>query len=512
MIFGSKGLVFLFNASKKQRVPFVSLRVLSSVSGSSSSATVLLPQCLGELFARPPRLNSDVTVQGWIKAVRVQKNIAFMDISDGTTYQNLMCVIPPELASNLKTGESIQIRGLWCESKGGKQKYELKIPKDYKISDEFDNCIKVIGTVPENYPLQKKFHTQQFLRTIPHLRWKTNVLSSILRFRSHVETSLIAFFNEKNFIKTNPPLITSSDCEGAGELFKIESTSNEKNPTEKFFGKDSYLTVSTQLHLEVLCMALSRVWTLSPCFRAEESSTNRHLSEFWMLEAEIAFINDVRQLTKFSELMIKHVVRTLLDDSSEIGKNLIESRRGRAVEEAIKIREKWNFLLSKDEWDCITYTEAIDILQKAEADGIVKFKFKPTWGASLQSEHEKWLAGEYFKSPVSVTDYPIELKPFYMKINNDKKTVACFDLLVPEIGELVGGSIREHDLFKLSNEMTRRNMKVDDLNWYIDLRSNGSVPHGGFGMGFERLLCYLGNIENIRDVIPFPRSAETLDC
>ncbi|KAI0464852.1 hypothetical protein LJB42_000063 [Komagataella kurtzmanii] len=458
-----------------------------------------LSKCINEIFKDPP-FKSQTTVNGWVKGVRVQKRIAFIDISDGTSFQNLMCVVPPDQAKELRTGVSVQVTGEIKESKGKSQSIELKATDP--------DSVKVLGPVLDSYPLQKKFHSPQFLRTIPHLRWKTQFLSSILRFRSHVEMKLMEFFTQEQFTRTHPPLITSSDCEGAGELFKIESASRA-DIENKFFGKDSYLTVSTQLHLEVLCMALSRVWTLTPCFRAEESDTHRHLSEFWMLEAEIAFISDVRQLTTFCERMIKHVVNSLHQDLEGQGANLINSRRDQ--EFVHKMTERWDQLLN-GKWKTITYTEAIDILTAESSKGNISFQFKPAWGESLQSEHEKWLTGEYFKSPVFVLNYPKESKPFYMTRNPDGKTVACFDLLVPDVGEIIGGSMREHNIDLLVDEIKQRNMKTDDIEWYLSLRSSGSVSHGGFGMGFERLLCYLGCVENVRDVIPFPRSSRDCVC
>ncbi|CDK25053.1 unnamed protein product [Kuraishia capsulata CBS 1993] len=459
-----------------------------------------VPASILDVFKYPPPLSSRLSVRGWVTAVRAQKKIAFVQLTDGTTSQTLQCILDPSLVKGLKTGVSVELEGSWSESKGNGA-YELKVgPED---------TVKILGDISETYPLQKKFHSSQFLRTIPEFRYKTNTLGALMRLRSNVDFSLNQFFNTSGFYKTNPPLVTSSDCEGAGELFTIESNSRQKGDTA-FFGKKAYLTVSTQLHLEVLCMALSKVWTLSPCFRAEESDTNRHLSEFWMMEVEIAFVEDVHQLTKFTEEMIKATVRPLLEDHNGIGTDIKDSKRDPEVAKEMELR--WKQLLAKEDWDCITYTKAIEILAGAQRDGTVKFEYEPVWGDSLQSEHEKWLAKEYFKGPVFVTDYPKEQKPFYMLLNSDNKTVACYDLLVPEIGELVGGSLREHDLKKLQNEIERRGMNAEEIEWYVKLRESGSVPHGGFGMGFERLLCYLGNVDNIRDAIPFPRAVDSCVC
>lgn len=477
---------------------------LQQVRGMSTNSE--LPLCTKELLTnKTPESNISVEINGWVSSSRVSKNVAFLDIKDGTTDEGIQCVIRPPtlLPTNIKNGTGINVNGVWSEGKG-KQKYEVQ------VNDKNGGKVNILGEVDELFPMIKKDNSAQFLRTIPEYRWRDERLAAILRFRSQVETTLVNFFDSQSFTKTHPPLVTASDCEGAGELFKIESSSKlDKN--EKFFNKDAFLTVSTQLHLETLCSALNRVWTLSPCFRAEESDTNRHLSEFWMLEVEISFVNDVSQLTKFAEKMIKSVVQNLVDNRDNMGSNLINTSDKSNVE---KMTNRWNMLLSK-EWDSITYTKAIEILQTSYDSKTANFTTRPQWGDSLKSEHEKWLAGEYFKNPVFVTDYPLEEKAFYMKINELTETgptVACFDLLVPEIGELIGGSMREHDLDRLRNEIARRNMDTEPLNWYLKLRENGSVPHGGYGMGFERLLQYLSRTENIREVIPFPRSANCCLC
>ncbi|GAV28064.1 hypothetical protein PMKS-001532 [Pichia membranifaciens] len=466
-----------------------------------------LSPCVRGILTDVQDPDTPIDISGWVSSSRISKNVAFLDIKDGTTYEGIQCVIRPPslLPSDIKNGTGVQVKGIWSEGKG-KQKYEVH------VNGTNQGNVDVLGPVDELFPMIKSSHSAQYLRTIPEYRWRDQSLAAILRFRSQVETTLVNFFDSQMFIKTHPPLVTASDCEGAGELFKIESSSKLKND-EQFFGKDAYLTVSTQLHLEVICAALSRVWTLTPCFRAEESDTNRHLSEFWMLEAEIAFVDHVSQLTKFSEKMIKSVVKNLADDHNGMGSNLINTVDKATAQIMI---DRWEMLLSKD-WDSITYTEAIKIIQDAVDSKLVEFDTRPIWGDSLKSEHEKWLAGKYFKNPVFVTDYPLEEKAFYMKINEKiaeeaGTTVACFDLLVPDIGELIGGSMREHDLQKLKNEIERRGMDTTPLNWYLKLRENGSVPHGGFGMGFERLLQYLSCTENIRDVIPFPRSARNCLC
>lgn len=459
-----------------------------------------LPPNIAQLLRNPPPLESTLSVQGYVKSVRSLKKVSFVDLTDGSSHESLMCVLDPSQAGSLKTGQSVKLSGLWKQSKGSEQAFELKASE-----------VEVTGDVPETYPLQKKAHSLQYLRTLPTLRWKTGYLSSILRFRSQVDGRLHQFFAEEGFFKTNPPIITTSDCEGAGELFQVESKTvlDSKGKELPFFGKPSYLTVSTQLHLEVLCASLGKVWSLSPTFRAEASDTNRHLSEFWMLEGEVAFIDDVRQLTKFTEKMIKSVVGELVEDKNMMATNLIKSQRSEETNEGTieKLQQRWSSLYSK-EWACVTYTEALSILKESG----INFKIPLRYEDGLASEHEKWLAGEYFKGPVFVIDYPKEMKPFYMKLNDDGVTVACFDLLVPDVGEIIGGSVREHSLEKLEHEMEARGMNREDMSWYLSTRLNATVPHGGFGLGFERLLCYLSGVANVRDVVPFPRAHDECDA
>lgn len=478
------------------------LRVFTRAKSSNRG----LVKCTKEILANPPLPGSEIELSGWVAASRVSKNVAFLDIIDGTTNEDIKCVIRPPslLPANVGTCSSVRLNGIWSEGKGS-QKFEIQ------IRDDNNGKIELLGPVEDKYPLTKKEHSLQFLRSIPQYRWRQQDAAAILRFRSQVESSFVEFFDKEYFTKTQPPLITTGDCEGAGELFRIESNS-KLGKKEAFFGKETFMTVSTQLHLEVLCQALNRVWVLSPCFRAEESDTNRHLAEFWMLEVEIAFVEDVSQLTTFAETMIKSVVQKLVNNTNGMGDNLISAVDKSMVE---IMQNRWNMLLAK-QWDSITYTEAIEILRKEHSLNRGTFKFEPSWGESLKSEHEKWLAGVHFNNPVFVTDYPLEEKAFYMKINNNSgtptSTVACFDMLVPDVGELIGGSLREHDLAKLETEIQRRGMDIEPLQWYLDQRRNGSVPHGGFGMGFERLLQYLSYTDNIKDVIPFSRSTNSCLC
>lgn len=449
-----------------------------------------LPPTIKQLLLHPPQPDAEITVFGNVRSVRSLKKVAFIDLSDNSTNENLMCVTKPENVSALKTGQSVQISGNWKLSKGKEQSFELSSKE-----------IKILGQVPENYQLQKKFHSLNYLRTLPSLRWKTSYLSSVLRFRSYLDFKLNEFFQSEDFFKVNPPIITSSDCEGAGELFQLESKSL-LNKNEKFFNKDAFLTVSTQLHLEVLSNSIGKVWSLSPTFRAESSDTNRHLAEFWMLEAEISYITDLNQLTNFTEKMIKFLIKPLLENNHP-SKDLLSSlpREGSITSEELYTR--WESLYHS-KWISIDYNEAIEILRKSNK----QFKIPINYEEGLATEHEKYLAGEHFNNtPVFIKNYPKPIKPFYMLQNHDD-TVACFDLIFPQIGEIIGGSLREHDYDKLINEMQKRNMNQADMDWYLSTRINGSVPHGGFGLGFERLISYLTAVDNIRDVVPFPRARD----
>lgn len=488
------------------------------VSCSSRGLGTILSPTIKELLLNPPKNDSIVSTQGHIKSIRQFKNIGFIDLSDGSTYLSLSIVIGnPESAfkqNRYQVGQSISVKGLWRDSQGT-QKHELVYDPD-----ENGHSLSLIGGVTESYPIQKKSQTLQFLRTLPTLRHRTSTLAAILRFRSFMESKMNDFFESESFVKVSPPLITSSDCEGAGEQFKVEPLNKpvaKDKEEDLFFGKNTYLTVSTQLHLEVLAQSLNRVWTLTPCFRAENSNTNRHLSEFWMLEAEICYISDVRQLTAFTEAMLRYVTVSIRDKADSINSSgnfddLINSRFNKLDIE--NITNRWSTLLSDKPWPTITYTEAIDIINKVKNKG--RLKGRLNWGDSIQTDHEKWLAGEHFNSPVFITDYPASEKPFYMPpstdFNPERPTVACFDLIVPAMGELIGGSMREHRYNELVAEMKRRNMDIEEMDWYLSTRLNGSVPHGGFGMGFERLISYLGAMENIKDVIPFPRAPQICHC
>ncbi|KAG2732290.1 hypothetical protein G9P44_004707 [Scheffersomyces stipitis] len=508
----------LFKTSRQYR----RLPIFRSIFHSQKYFSSLTPT-IKDLLANPPSPDSTILAQGHIKSIRQGKSAGFIDLSDGSAHLSLNVIVknPLEVLSKLqlKVGQSIQVQGKWVESQG---------TQDYEIVYNFEDVahsLRVVGDVSEQYPIQKKSSSYQFLRNHPTLRHRTSTLASLLRFRSFVESSLFEFFNSNSFTKVVPPLITSSDCEGAGEQFSVESLSklNEsRNKTtlsseDHFFGKSTYLTVSTQLHLEVLALSLNRVWTLTPCFRAEDSNTNRHLSEFWMLEAEICYLDDLNQLTSFTEDMIRHVANSLkqsCNDSSISGGavDLLGSRFNKEDVELMKNR--WDTVLSEASWPSITYTEAVEIINRVMNKGRSKNRLQ--WGDSIQTPHEKWLAGEYFKSPVFITDYPTAEKPFYMpkskNFDPQRPTVACYDLILPEIGELVGGSMREHNYNNLVEEMKNRNMNLDEMQWYLSTRENGTVPHGGFGMGFERLIAYLSGMENVKEVIPFPRVPQSCHC
>ncbi|KAF9133441.1 hypothetical protein BGW39_009752 [Mortierella sp. 14UC] len=459
-----------------------------------------------------------VKVQGWIRSTRHQKNVTFVEVNDGSSLKGVQAILSGGQGKGLVAGTSVELEGTLVKSPGKEQALELQVSN-----------MKIVGSCDgETYPLQKKRHSFEFLREISHLRSRAKTASAILRLRSASAWGFQKFFESQEFIQVHTPLLTSHDCEGGGEVFKIAprisnraqqqheekkdgtneqqalSTSTAPAPSE-FFGSPVYLTVSGQLHLEIVASALSRVYTMGPVFRAEPSMTPRHLSEFWMLEAEIAFLDKLDHLLDFSEACLRETTRYLLENCSEdieflntwIDKSL-KQRLTQLVEEPFKR---------------MTYTEAVEVLQKSGE----KFEFEPRWGQGLQSEHEKWLAGSYCKGPVFVTDYPAGLKPFYMRKNDasvavagtsggeDRTTVGCVDLLVPGIGELMGGSLREERPEVLKQQLKDFGLGEEEYQWYMDLRKYGTVPHGGWGIGFERYLLMVTGMDNVRDIIPFPR-------
>ncbi|KAI9469710.1 MAG: asparaginyl-tRNA synthetase [Benjaminiella poitrasii] len=425
--------------------------------------------------------DTNVAVRGWVRSVRKQKQVSFATINDGSTFKGIQAILNDKDAEKLTTGACVELHGFLATSPGKEQSKELKV-----------NSLKVLGECDSTYPLQKKRHSLEFLRSIGHLRMRGNTGAAVLRVRNAASEGLYEFFKSQEFILTNTPILTSHDCEGGGEVFKI-SPIDSKDPVE-FFKKPVYLTVSGQLHAEITASAMSRVYTFGPVFRAEQSMTSRHLAEFWMLEAEMAFIDELAPLLDVTEANIqettRHVLETCSDDLAFFNQRIETT----LLERLQKSLEKPFVRMS--------YDEAIEVLQREQH----RFRFPTKWGSSLQSEHERYLASEYCAHPVFVTDYPSELKPFYMRANSDGgKTVGCFDLLLPGIGELVGGSLREERYDVLEQKMRTANMNIEDYQWYLDLRKYGSAPHGGYGIGFERLLLWLTGLENVREVIPMPR-------
>src|SRR5690554_4556137 len=437
---------------------------------------------------------SSVKVMGWVRTKRVSKNIAFLEINDGSTLKNLQIVIlkPGEfLLDEITTGASIKVNGYLEQVEGREQDIEMKASK-----------ITLIGEAPEHFPLQKKRHSFEFLREIAHLRPRTNTFGVINRFRSKMAYGIHKYFQEKGFYYIHSPIITTSDAEGAGEMFRLTTLDLNNLPRledgridfrEDFFGQEAGLTVSGQLEAEVLATAIGDVYTFGPTFRAENSNTSRHASEFWMIEPEMAFC-DLDEMMDIIEDFLKYLLRYALENAEEemqFFNQWIDKGRIKILEDIIEA-----------EFGRITYTEAIEILEKADVD----FEYPVKWGIDLQSEHERFLTEKYFKKPIMVTDYPKDIKAFYMRLNDDNKTVRAVDCLVPQVGEIVGGSQREERYDILLARMKEMEMDIKTYQWFLDLRKYGSVPHSGFGLGFERILMYISGMSNIRDVIPFPRT------
>ncbi|CCK73474.1 asparagine--tRNA ligase SLM5 NDAI_0G04910 [Naumovozyma dairenensis CBS 421] len=478
-------------------------------------------------LSSPP--SSIPKIQGWIQSMRVMKNVTFIDLTDGSTSTALKVVIPTETTKGnhntpqkqdpvtvkaLKIGQSISITNVLVNKTPNRiQDFELKFTSNSNLN--------IIGDILPDYPLQKKTQSVKYLRSInPIFKFKTDYFTKQLKFRSFIEYNIHSYLWKSNFIKVTPPIITRNDCEGSNnELFKIVSntTATKKNAnndiTKDVQPEDPYLTVSAQLHLETLLNSTNRTWSLIPCFRAEKSNTTRHLLEFWMLEMEFAFINDLQPLLNFIKDFIIHLTEMAMIENE----TLLPSYYPPEVDNKDTILKRWESLKNRTNWTTITYDKAINLLL-SESRETTNFKFEPKWGNALQSEHEKFLTEKIFNGPVFVTNYPRDCKSFYMKQSsscssesrNTHLTVACFDLLVPGMGEIIGGSLREDDPIRLQNEMKRRGMNLNhELDWYLDLRKYGSVPHGGFGLGLERLLSYLFGNHNIRDSIPFPRSAKS---
>ena len=441
-------------------------------------------------------IGKSITVCGWIRTVRDQKNFAFIELNDGSTLSSFQIVadstVPhyADLMQQLTTGASISATGTLVESPGKNQKWELKADK-----------ITLFGTCPEDYPLQKKRHSFEFLRTIAHLRPRTNTQGAVARVRNALAHATHLFFQERDFLYVHTPIITASDCEGGGAQFLVTSLDLNKPPrhsdgtvdfTQDFFSKPAYLTVSGQLNAETFACALSDIYTFGPTFRAENSNTARHLAEFWMIEPEMAFA-DLEDNMDCAESYLKFVLNYVLSHCSE-EMTFFDAFIEKGVIDRLKHVIDTPFVR-------MTYTEAVDVLQRSGKT----FQFPVTWGNDLQSEHERFLAEEHCKKPVILYDYPAKIKAFYMRANADGKTVAAMDVLVPKIGEIIGGSQREERADILEKKIVEFGLRPEDYWWYAQLRKFGSVPHAGFGAGFERLVLFATGMENIRDVIPFPR-------
>ena len=437
-------------------------------------------------------VDTDIVVKGWVRTKRGNKNVAFIALNDGSCVANIQVVVDlskfgEEELKPITTGACIRVDGRLVESLGSGQRVEVQAAK-----------IEVYGTAdPETYPLQKKGHTPEFLRSIAHLRPRTNLFGAVFRMRSRLAASIHRFFQSRDFVWVSTPIITASDCEGAGEMFRVTTLdvgdAASRDTARDFFGKAAYLTVSGQLEGEAFACALSNIYTFGPTFRAENSNTTRHAAEFWMVEPEMAFC-DLRGDMDMAEAFVRELIRDALENSAEEIEFL-----NRFVDKGL--RERLEHVKDTPFVRC-SYTEAVDILLKSGRT----FDFPVSWGINLQSEHERFLTEEHFKSPVIVYDYPKEIKPFYMRLNDDGRTVTAMDVLVPGIGEIVGGSQREERLDILLENMKRQGMNEEAYRWYADLRRYGSVPHAGFGAGFERLLMFITGVTNIRDVLPFART------
>ncbi len=444
-----------------------------------------------EIMTNASFIGQTVTVCGWVRTARNSKNVAFIELNDGTSLRHLQIVIDKasdiEYENALRLGASIKVTGTVVEAR--QDSVEINAAS-----------IEVIGDCPLEYPLQKKRHTLEFLRTMPHLRGRTNTFNAVLRVRSVLAESIHRYFQNRNYVYINTPLITGSDCEGAGEMFQVTTigySQDYKNEEEycadDFFGKKAGLSVSGQLEGEMAAMAMGKIYTFGPSFRAENSNTPKHLAEFWHVEPEVAFA-ELPDVIEMAEDMLKTVIRELLDTCRDEMKFFDDHfEKG--------IIERLEDLISHD-FGVVTYTDAIKLLEESGED----FVYPVSWGCDLQTEHERYIAEKVFKKAVFVTDYPKEIKSFYMKQNSDGKTVAAVDLLVPGVGEIIGGSEREADYDKLVASMNERGMNLDLYSDYLDLRRFGSVPHGGFGLGFERLIMYVTGVSNIRDVTLYPRT------
>lgn len=455
-----------------------------------------------ELYKNQDRyIGTKIRVGGWVRSIRDSKTFGFIVLNDGTFFEPLQIVYSDKMEnfveiSKLNVGSAIIITGELTATPNAKQPFEIQ-------ADE----IIIEGTSKADYPLQKKRHSLEFLRTMTHLRPRTNTFQAVFRVRSLIAYAIHQYFQERDFVYVHTPLITSSDCEGAGEMFQVTTLDINQAPTTEdgsidytkdFFGKPTNLTVSGQLNGETYAMAFRNIYTFGPTFRAENSNTTRHAAEFWMIEPEIAFA-DLKDDMMLAEGMIKYIIQYVLDHAKE-EMNFFNSFVDKGL------LERLNHVLTS-EFGHVTYTEAIELLEKNNDN----FDYKVSWGCDLQTEHERYLTEQIFKKPVFVTDYPKDIKAFYMKLNEDNKTVAAMDLLVPGIGEIIGGSQREDDYDKLVARMKEMNLNPEEYDFYLDLRKYGSARHAGFGLGFERCVMYLTGMSNIRDVVSFPRTVNNCD-
>ncbi|MFT5349835.1 MAG: asparaginyl-tRNA synthetase [Planctomycetota bacterium] len=441
-----------------------------------------------------------ITIQGWVRTRRDSKEFSFIELNDGSCLANIQIIVDAGLESydqikKISTGAAVCVNGKLVESPGKGQRWEIQA-----------TAIELLGSAPEDFPLQKKRHSDEYLRTIAHLRPRTNKYGALFRIRSNLSHAVHQFFSERGFSWIHTPIITGADCEGAGEMFRVTTLDPENIPLQNgkvdyqqdFFGKQAMLTVSGQLSVESFCQSLGNVYTFGPTFRAENSNTSRHISEFWMIEPEMAFANLEDNMALGEEMiryLIKYTIAECGDDLSLFA-NFVDKTLMQTLEN-----------IADNDFIRLPYSDAIEILQSSKT----KFEFEPAWGKDLQSEHERYLTEQHFKRPVIVFDYPKDIKAFYMRVNDDEKTVAAMDVLVPSIGEIIGGSQREERYDYLLKRIKDMNFNEKDYWWYLETRKYGTAPHAGFGLGFERLLMLLTGVSNIRDVIPFPRTPRHLE-
>lgn len=453
---------------------------------------------------RSAAFGSSVRVMGWVRTHRSSKKVDFIALGDGSTIKNVQIVVDPskfstEILRTITTGSCISVRGILTKSPAAGQESEIQATK-----------IEVIGSCPNDYPMQKKGQTFEYMRSFAHLRLRTNTFGAIMRIRHNMAMAIHTYFHEHGFFYFHTPIITASDCEGAGEMFQVttkdlrnleKDASGNISYADDFFGKQTSLTVSGQLEGELGATALGAIYTFGPTFRAENSNTPRHLAEFWMIEPEVAFI-DLEDLMNLEEDFIKYCITWALDHCSD-DLNFLNKMIDKGL------LERLHNVISGD-FVRLSYTEGIELLQEAVKQGR-HFEFPISWGMDLASEHERYLVEEHFRRPVIMTDYPKEIKAFYMKLNPDNRTVQGTDVLFPQIGEIIGGSIREEDYDILKRRIDDLHLPMKDMWWYLDIRKFGSCPHGGFGLGFERLILFVTGMQNIRDVIPFPRTPKNAD-